>query len=555
MIAIDLRFPAGRFHGTPWGHHVNEATPEWPPSPWRILRALVATWKRKLDAELTIGDVEPVFRLLATPPQFLLPPAAIGHSRHYMPWFKKGPDDRTLVFDGFVVLDPSQLVTVIWPNAEIASDQAHILNRLLENLGFLGRAEAWCEARLLSEEAAQNLRVNCVPLNGQSLSNDCEIVPVLCVDPDTAFSSEHVDISEEHAKGRGKQHVIEKTVRPRYDPNWHLCIETALLHEQRWSDPPGAQWVRYLRPADCFKVEPRRKIRLSSMRPQVARFALDSTVLPLVTETLPVAETARYMLMGIHGRLTTTADGVKGKSAIFSGKDAEGRPLLRHEHAYYLPTDEDDDGRLDHLTIIASDGFRPEEVKALDRLRELKSAEREETGHPLRVVLLGLGSVGEYRPFPVCPSMGWISVTPFVVTRHLKKRGTKRDPVELWNDPIKFITAVLREELGRWLARRPDLARIGLAEIKISPCVDEQGTFRLGARNLRPIEFHRFRKKRGDDGGRRPAGAFRLDFPHPVFGPVCLGHSAHFGMGLFQPCAVPTSEEHQLAASQSPIGD
>src|SRR5205823_2150103 len=145
---------------------------------------------------------------------------------------------------------------------------------------------------------------------------------------------------------------------PCYDPNWHLCIETAQLHAERWSDPPGSKWVSYMRRSDCFRIEPRRRVPFSKLpRPQIARFALDSTVLPLVTDTLPTAESARSMLMGIFGKLTASAGGLKGKSEIFSGKDAEGQPLTRHGHAYYLPTAETDDSRLDHLTVIAADGF------------------------------------------------------------------------------------------------------------------------------------------------------------------------------------------------------
>ena len=41
-VAIAIRFPSGRFHATPWGHHVNEGLPEWPPSPLRLFQALVA---------------------------------------------------------------------------------------------------------------------------------------------------------------------------------------------------------------------------------------------------------------------------------------------------------------------------------------------------------------------------------------------------------------------------------------------------------------------------------------------------------------------------------
>ena len=37
MPTLRVRFPAGRYHATPWGNHVNEGQIEWPPSPWRVL--------------------------------------------------------------------------------------------------------------------------------------------------------------------------------------------------------------------------------------------------------------------------------------------------------------------------------------------------------------------------------------------------------------------------------------------------------------------------------------------------------------------------------------
>ena len=52
MTVLELRFPAGRFHSTPWGRHVNEGAIEWPPSPWRLLRSLIATWYLKARAEV-----------------------------------------------------------------------------------------------------------------------------------------------------------------------------------------------------------------------------------------------------------------------------------------------------------------------------------------------------------------------------------------------------------------------------------------------------------------------------------------------------------------------
>ena len=112
MIAIAIQFSSGRVHATPWGHHVNEGNPEWPPSPWRLLRSLVATWKRKLDGAdgIDTDTMRGLLAALASPPEFVLPPATTAHSRHYMPWDKGWkPDEpekaKTKIFDAFVQAD------------------------------------------------------------------------------------------------------------------------------------------------------------------------------------------------------------------------------------------------------------------------------------------------------------------------------------------------------------------------------------------------------------------------------------------------------------------
>jgi CRISPR-associated protein Csb2 len=91
-----------------------------------------------------------------------------------------------------------------------------------------------------------------------------------------------------------------------------------------------------------------------------------------------------------------------------------------------------------------------------------------------------------------------------------------------------FLAADLRAQLS---AVRPDLAE---AVESIEPLTDENGVFQV-AENLSPIQFKRFRRKAGDDGGRRTAGAFKLTFRETITGPLCLGWSSHFGMGLFVP--------------------
>src|SRR5260370_35898748 len=104
MPTVLLRFPAGRYHATPWGHHVNEGLVEWPPSPWRLLRSLIAC------GYPTQGwtEVSPIGRTLieslaATLPRYRLPPASLAHSRHFMPIgvLENGREKTTLVFDAW----------------------------------------------------------------------------------------------------------------------------------------------------------------------------------------------------------------------------------------------------------------------------------------------------------------------------------------------------------------------------------------------------------------------------------------------------------------------
>lgn len=546
MIAISLRFLAGRYHATPWGRHVNEGAVEWPPSPWRILRAMVATWKRTLP-ELPQDEVEPILRALVAPPEFTLPPASTGHTRHYMPWYKKGPDDRTLVFDAFAVVPRGAMLIVRWPEASLDNAHRATFARILDNLNTLGRSESWCEAKLLSDEEVakyvaagpERLRHLSTPLTEHGVPSDTEVVRLLCPDPVGAFADDHVATVTTKTEGRGRNRHTREQRSTIYDPAWNLCMETLQLHEERWSDPPGARWVRYVRPRGCFKIEPGARSRRRSspqLRTQVARYALDSTVLPLVTETLPVGEAARRALMSIHGRLMEQ-NGTRGRSAVLSGKDAAGNPLTGHAHAYYLPTDEDGDGRIDHLTVFARDGFGPAERRALDRLRNITTGRKGEEHHPLRLLFLGMGTLDEYAPGPVRKSKVWVSRTPYVATRYAKTRGRNRVAISSPQARAQFLMADLRAQLG---VVRPDFVNAGAGSFTIAPEWDENGVFyvRWGegdSYRLRPIQFRRFRSKPGDDGGRRLSGAFRIEFPTEVSGPIALGHSSHFGLGLFIP--------------------
>jgi len=58
---------------------------------------------------------------------------------------------------------------------------------------------------------------------------------------------------------------------------------------------------------------------------------------------------------------------------------------------------------------------------------------------------------------------------------------------------------------------------------------------RAGSRTIPCLQFQRQRKTgKGKSAGSR-GYAFRIKFVEPVQGPIAVGYSSHFGLGLFVP--------------------
>ena len=191
-FAITLSFPTGRFHATHWSQYVNNNRPEeWPISPWRLLRALVAVWKRKLsnDPLLSQSLVEAIFAQLTTPPMFKLPPATLGNTRHYMPIaeIEKNKQKTTgaPVLDTFVVLHPEAKLGFLWAEASLSLEELKGAERLLSHLHYLGRAESVCMAEVClnwSDLSGAECKVAQM-LDDEALREELEPVRVLCADP------------------------------------------------------------------------------------------------------------------------------------------------------------------------------------------------------------------------------------------------------------------------------------------------------------------------------------------------------------------------------------
>lgn len=475
MVTIRITFTAGRYHATPWGSHVNEGRAEWPPSPWRFLRALTSTWKRTCP-EVPPSDVGALLRALSSPPSFRLPSTRIGHSRHYMPLAK----GTTLTFDAFIVLgrgDDRDSVDIVWPHVELNTGQRQLLERLVGPLPYLGRAESWCRASVVDGPQGE---CNAKPAEGtQPLS---EYAPVLCAIDNILLRDLMVSTDDLRSGRRADAHT-----------------------------PPGSRWVTYATDSAITR-SPTVDHNHGVARTNVIRFALvpaptDSSPLPGITEALDVGDLARRAAMAKFGR---RSEGVLSEQ--LSGRTENGPLDRQHQHCHYLATDEDGDGRLDHLTLWARAGLDQEEVTALCLLKELRQPEG--AGRPMHVGLTLLGT-GDRAVLPMAlrgPSTVWRSETPFVLPRHPKVRGSSRD------------SETPQAQLLRELHYR------GYGD-KVTEVVAID-RFVSRSRNIPWTTFERQRHRQ------RPpvpgAFGFEITFSEQVCGPIAVGASAHFGLGLFR---------------------
>jgi CRISPR-associated protein Csb2 len=483
MIGLDITFLTGRFHGTPWHHAHNEGVPEWPPSPWRVLRALVsAAYSERLSREA----VEPLLEKLRGLPRYHVPEAVDAHTRHWMPDTDDALHKRGKVFDAFVAVaggarTPAPL-RMTWDTSLTTGERA-LLERLAMRVSYLGRGESWTEISVVDPREE---RFNCWP---DEVSAGPATTLTALMPP---AESEGVATGDDGTPVHGPMALWDV-----------LTLSGERFRREGWTGIPGARLVRYRFRQEPFRraVAPR-PARGTVVQPTVAVFAVASTALPKLQNALLVGERVRQRVMSESSRVSGNA------TPTFSGHGVTGN----HGHARYLLVALDASnaarGLADHVVVIAEDGFDDDEVLTLQRIRQVWVPGR--TTLPL--VLTGIGTMKDFGGIGsgtlpiVANARVWESVTPFVPTRH-----------------PKMVRGRLAESIPDQISRACELLR-GQRPSSIEPF----GTPALWTR------FHRRRRLGGGRRGVDMAVGARIVFPVPVSGPIALGYGAHFGLGLFK---------------------
>lgn len=539
MVTIEMRFPAGRYHATPWGSHVNEGLVEWPPCPWRLLRTFIATGFSKLGWEGVPVEARALIeKLAAVLPEYRLPRGEVGHTRHYMPVAAGSGETTTKVFDTFVRLCGDDPLLVRYP-VELSTAERELLKTMVEPISYLGRAESWLDATLCDDGIEETPGDGwCRPTNnGNGPAPGGDQVTLL-----SALSTE--DYSRWRADSLASEPLAEtparakKSVKSNADKAWPsdlldcLCSDTAFLQKHGWSQPPGSRRVLYNRPPKTLDPRPTRNPRRQRQAPthQAALLSLASdtvsgNLLPLMTRCVRQAEFIHKALVSI---LTDREKGlgVTDCPSLF-GKDRDGRKLEEgHRHAHYFPLDLDEDGRLDHILIHASMGLDSNAQRAITRLRRTwtKGDDRD-----IFVTCAGFGDLDLFRRqlrmnrgheigiLPMTPATVWESITPYIPARHLKPRNGRY---------------TLEDDVRRELLARPQFVSSDLAEsVEIEVVGQPASSDRSTLINL--LKFVRTRQPGSQQPPKPIAFGLRLTFARPINGPIALGYASHFGLGQF----------------------
>jgi len=523
-VILQQQFPLGRFHATRWKQNpFEDRHGEWPPSPWRLLRALASRWaqysRESGDEDNSTRD-DLLRRLAIAPPDFSLPalswraePAVRQYHKIGVDWTAKGKKDpgyrksmTTLVPDHCRAIPANECVYWLWRELDLPQRSQQLLDELLRRMLFFGRAESFCRLRRL-ESLPAGVEPNC-RLTGIA----SEHAPVLVATPGQSLNLESLLAASDDGLVRGQP------------------------------VPPGAVWhYAELPKRPAMKLATTVTLRFPSTL-SVVQFAVGGRVFPQVRDWIRVTERFRGAALKELARLATgdrdakfdtLPPEVKEQFALFSGKSGDASPLSGHRHVYFVLYP-DESGYPTRLICFRAEPFKPEEVAALlaasERPCSWRFARRDASGQErdewqLRFVPL---------PFDTPPPRGiafdvptasvWTSATPFVIPggrKRFRKHGRLRPGETAERLLVKLLTS----------AGYP-------------PPTMESLTDETQAEWVAIHETNQHRQHRREQRTRAvlPGHRFRLTFPTAVSGPICVGHSCHFGVGLFVPAPAPENQ-------------
>jgi len=504
-IILHQTFPLGRFHATPWrAFPFDDPHGEWPPSPWRLLRAILArsfqlSRELPMEREPELGQLREKMALAfcASSISWHLPTQSWrgpGIQQYHPSEFKKIPPEAnkpgektyntTKIKDNFW-LTPKDNPSLFWifdgvPDLWTRELLKH-LDSCLDRMTYFGRAES-----ITSIARVQNSDIvaNCVLRESRTAS----AVPVLCPTVDATLAQVACMTNEAG--------VADATT------------------------PPGAVWKYAERPT--VKKYNTQKISAKTLSPtSMLQFAIGGRVFPPLKVWLRITERFRGAVLrniaqqrtgNPKAKFSDLPNDVRSEYSLLTGKDANGERLSGHRHtAFFLIPD--NMGNPSRLICYRKEPFTSEEQVAM-LTASAASLAWDYADNSWRLRLIPLPTETPLPPDKNVfgESRVWETLVPYVPPLHVYRKNGKP----------KIGSEVEKQILDHLFKRG-----LPSAEPIILQSPNE---------SVQWMKVHRPKRNRsGPTNDDKRAYQVRLTFSNAIQGPLFLGHSSHFGLGLFAP--------------------
>lgn len=456
------------------------AGPEWPPSPWRLLRGLAAAWFDANPPPVPEEERDDLLQALgrASPPAMWLPPVSFEEIPYYQPIFDGKVQKRVLHFDHFAVLSSEGDAGACFCfdfDADLSARQQSVLALLLARMTYFGRAESRARLSLVDAPAGHLDKVTSA--GGRSSSDQIRRRVLVTRD---AFRA--ADLWAAEFNGR---HLVE-----------------AAIQEGR-KRPPNTDWIDYALPSALVRSQlpPRPAVALKERR-RVAevRFGLFRRVPIRLSEAVRVAREIRDQAAA------NFKAGTGASSRRLTGREADGSAAKGHRHAFWLPEPDSGTGYLQRCSVWLPDGAEGIDQRELHALLGVRRIFlRDNDDYPILVVA---ERVTENRRRPA-ESLRWKSLTPFLAPLHSRPGRRELQPSEQLQRMVEETTGVSPREVTA-ISGPGSLGRFTTVRTHLY----QRGEWRWT---------------------KRAAAWFELEFDHPVILPRPMGADAHFGLGRFVP--------------------
>lgn len=498
QLILEQTFPLGRFHANPWKvFPYDDPHGEWPPSPWRLVRAVLAR-SYQLDREVANSTEahtnlrESMVRAFATSRVTWHLPASSWRGpglRQYHPAeFKRVPAsakepgmmayNTTKVLDNFWVTSNRPSEPILWhfDGPDWTPPLLVHLDACLARMTYFGRAESITEIRRAATAPSSGEPVTLSPRRSGNA------VPVLTLQPNATLAQLEATTDSPSVK----------------DTNI----------------PPGSRWMYAERPArPRIRPMPRPKPELPPTN--LIQFAIGSTVSPRYKDTVRITERFRARVLGCFTKLlmndakakwTDAPHDVRDKAFLLSGRQPDGTAAKGHQHASFFLCGET--CYPSRLCVWRSEPFTSEEQRAILDAACLPLP-LNYSSESWTITLVPLDKLVPPPPgLDGKPSRVWSTLTPYVPSRHVHdRRGRTKKAYSVENQ--------VAEELEKRAVCTPAAITVEDAGwVKVHRKVS-QGT--------------------GQTNSDKRGYLVTLTFSEPVAAPISLGSSSHFGLGLFVP--------------------